>query len=131
MCIKQFQNTAKGYGVFNSTDMTGEFLNYMCVSAMVSCRTCETSHFGASCSPTTSRSNFLLGATNFVISSTDILTTGTHQINATGQIITGRKAIELQVHTLPFMFHVMMRTQSTELVVNSQAFWIGIVFMPS
>jgi hypothetical protein len=32
---------------------------------------------------------------------------------------------------LPFMFHVMMRTQSTELVVNSQAFWIGIVFMPS
>jgi hypothetical protein len=30
MCIKQFQNTAKGYGVFNSTDMTGEFLTCVC-----------------------------------------------------------------------------------------------------
>ena len=29
------------------------------------------------------------------------------------------------------MFQVMIHTQSTELVVNSQAFWIGIVFMPS
>lgn len=33
--------------------------------------------------------------------------------------------------TLLFMFHVTMQTQSTELVVNSQAFWIGIVFIPS
>uniref|UniRef100_A0A0A9G0F9 Uncharacterized protein n=1 Tax=Arundo donax TaxID=35708 RepID=A0A0A9G0F9_ARUDO len=66
----------------------------MCVSAMVSCRTCETSHFGASCSPTTSKSNFLLELTSFVTSSTDIL---------------------------PFMFHVMMHTQRTELVMNSQA----------
>lgn len=29
------------------------------------------------------------------------------------------------------MFQVMIHTQSTERVVNSQAFWIGIVFMPS
>lgn len=50
----------------------------MCVSAMVSCITCETSQFGASCSPTTSKSNFRLDLTNFVISSTDIFTNRAH-----------------------------------------------------
>ena len=105
----------------------------MCVSAIVSCRTCETSHFGASWSPTTNKSNFLLDLTNFVISSTDIFTTTTHTSNQCNRADHHREESNrvASMYTLPFMFQVMIHTQSTELVVNSQAFWIGIVFMPS
>jgi len=64
---------------WNGRDESRDLLvPYTCVSAKASCRTCETSDFGASCSPTTSKSNFLLELTNFVTSSTDIFTNTTH-----------------------------------------------------
>lgn len=124
------ENTAEGYGVFNSRDKTGAFLTCVCRPWFLA----ELAkRHGLVPLAVQQLANQTFGWISPILLYLPQTSSPTEHTSKQWNWPDYRREEinRVTVRTLPFMFHVMIHTQSTQLVVNSHTFWIGIVFMPS